>query len=158
MTKSCTPVLASDVPVQTAKSLYPDPFASRMARRRKRKLGDHFGLTNFGVNLTTIEPGGMSALRHAHKTQDEFVYVLSGHPTLVTNAGASELGPGMCVGFKAGTGDAHHLINRTQQDVTYLEMGDRSPNDSASYPDDDLQAVADADGAWSFLHKDGSAY
>ena len=118
---------------------------------------DLFGLKNFGVNLTRLAPGAVSALRHAHSRQDEFVYVLQGHPTLHTDAGAVQLAPGMCAGFRAGSGNAHHLLNRTAEDVTYLEVGDRTPGDEGSYPDDDLQAVL-AEGRWRFIHKDGTPY
>jgi uncharacterized cupin superfamily protein len=86
------------------------------------------------------------------------IYVLQGHPTLVTDAGETVLEPGMCAGFKAGSGDAHHLVNRSAADVVYLEIGDRTPGDTASYPDDDLQAVVGADGRWRFARKDGTAY
>jgi len=158
MRQPADPVVALDVPVRAKRSAYPEPFASRMALREKRPLGDLFGLTNFGVNLTTIKPGGMSALRHAHTVQDEFVYILAGNPTLATDAGEVLLSPGMCVGFKAATGDAHHLVNRTATDVTYLEVGDRSPGDGASYPDDDLEAVQVGVGRWMFTHKDGTPY
>lgn len=148
---------AMDVPPRARASTYPEPYASRMAGRQKRPLGDFFGLTNFGVNLTRLAPGGVSALRHAHLLQDEFVYILSGRPTLRTNDGELELAPGMCAGFKAGTDDAHHLVNRTGEEVWYLEVGDRSAGDRASYPDDDIQAVM-TDGNWRFSHKDGSPY
>ena len=106
-------VAGREVPVRSKPSVYPEPFASRMAGREKRTLGDLFGLTNFGVNLTTLQPGAVSSLRHAHTRQDEFVYVLEGHPTLLTDRGATPLGPGDCAGFKAGTGDAHCLRNDT---------------------------------------------
>src|SRR5688572_542829 len=149
---------AAEAPPRTKPSNYPEPFAARVARREKRPLGDLFGLTNFGVNLTRLAPGAISALRHAHSRQDEFVYILEGRPTLVTDAGETPLAPGMCAGFKAGTGDAHHLVNRTDEEVLYLEIGDRTAGDSASYPDDDLQAVQDADGKWRFLHKGGKPY
>jgi uncharacterized cupin superfamily protein len=139
------------------KTNYPAPFAARMEGREKRPLGDAFGLTNFGVNLTRLSPGGESSLRHAHSRQDEFVYILSGHPTLITDAGEVRLEPGMCAGFRAGTGNGHHLINRTAADVLYLEIGDRTPGDAGSYPDDDLSAVLTPDG-WRFAHKDGSLY
>ncbi len=92
---------------------YPEPFATRVAGRVRRPLGDLFGLTNFGVNLTRLPPGGMSALRHTHAREDEFIYILEGEPVLVTNAGETQLRPGMCAGFKAGSGDGHHLLNRT---------------------------------------------
>jgi uncharacterized cupin superfamily protein len=151
-------VAALDVPPRTKPSNYPEPFASRMAGREKRQLGDFFGLSAFGVNLTRIVPGGLSALRHAHATQDEFIYILEGHPTLITDRGETRLAPGMCVGFRAGTGDAHQLVNRGDTDVLYLEVGDRNPGDSAVYPDDDLMAVSESDGKWRFTHKDGTSY
>lgn len=139
------------------RSLYPEPFAARVAGREKRALGDAFGLTNFGVNLTRLAPGASSALRHTHAVQDEFVYILEGRPTLVTDAGRTRLVPGMCAGFKAGTGDAHCLLNETGEDVVYLEVGDRLPGDAVTYPDDDLAARM-VDGAWRFTHRDGTPY
>lgn len=149
---------AADVPPRTTPSLYPAPFAARVAGRQKQALGDAFGLKNFGVNRTTLKPGAMSALRHWHTVQDEFIYILSGRPTLITDAGETELRPGMCMGFRGGEPDGHHLVNRSSEDVVYLEIGDRLPGDSGSYPDDDLKAVMGADGRWQMLHKDGSPY
>jgi uncharacterized cupin superfamily protein len=151
-------VAARQVAPRAKPTSYPEPFAARVQGREKRALGEFFGLRNFGVNLTRLSPGAQSALRHAHTKQDEFVYVLEGHPTLVTDAGETELEPGMCAGFKAGSGDAHHLQNRTCAEVLYLEVGDRTSGDSASYPDDDLQAVVGSDGKWRFMRKDGTAY
>ena len=128
-----------------------------MAGRQKQPLGDLFGLINFGVNLTRLAPQGTSALRHAHAKQDEFVYILQGHPTLHTDEGLTRLSPGMCAGFKAGTGNGHRLVNETGEEVVYLEVGDRTPGDEVSYPDDDLRAVL-VEGKWTFTHKDGSPY
>jgi uncharacterized cupin superfamily protein len=136
---------------------YPEPFASRMAKRTKRPLGDLFGLKNFGINLTTLGPGGISALHHRHSRQDEFIYVLEGEPLLYTDQGAIPLRPGMCAGFPAG-GTAHHLVNPTASAVVFLEIGDRLSGDSAFYPEDDIQAVAGPDGKWQFTHKDGTPY
>jgi uncharacterized cupin superfamily protein len=151
-------VKALEAPARTKASNYPEPFASRMSGREKRPLGDLFGLQNFGVNLTRLAPGAVSALRHAHTKQDEFVYILEGNPILATDAGETPLGPGMCAGFKAGSGDGHRLLNRTGSDVLYLEVGDRSPGDAVFYPDDDLKAVVGPDGKWRFTRKDGTAY
>lgn len=151
-------ILAASAPARARPSIYPEPFASRMAGRTKHPLGDLFGLANFGVNLTRLAPGGLSALRHAHTAQDEFIYVLEGNPTLITDEGETPLAPGMCAGFKAGTGNAHHLVNRTTAEAVYLEIGDRSRGDSATYPDDDIQAELDGDGNWRFFHKDGQPY
>jgi uncharacterized cupin superfamily protein len=153
----CFAVDAWSVPARTKPSNYPGPFAARMAGREKRPLGDLFGLRNFGVNLTRLAPGAVSALRHRHSKQDEFIYVLEGEPTLVTDAGEERLRPGMCAGFPAG-GTAHHLLNRTTSDVLYLELGDRTPGDEADYPDDDLRAAMKSDGSWDFAHKDGTPW
>jgi uncharacterized cupin superfamily protein len=158
MAQKLPAIAAAEAPPKTKPSNYPEPFASRMARREKRPLGDLFGLTNFGVNLTRLTPGGMSALRHAHSRQDELVYILQGRPTLITDAGENVLAPGMCAGFKAGSSDAHYLVNRTESDVVFLEVGDRSADDTVAYPDDDIQAVLGADGQWRFAHKDGRPY
>lgn len=128
-----------------------------MRGRNKHPLGDIFGLKNFGVNLTRLAPGAISALRHAHSRQDEFVYILEGHPVLITDAGETPLSPGMCAGFRAGSGDAHQLVNRSAGEVVYLEIGDRSAGDSGTYPDDDLQAVL-VGGHWRFTRKDGTPY
>jgi len=152
-----TAIVAAQAPPRTKPSIYPEPFASRMQGRVKHPLGDLFGLTNFGVNLTRLLPGAGSALRHAHSRQDEFIYILQGNPVLLTDAGETPLAPGMCAGFKAGTGNAHHVLNRTNEEVIYLEVGDRSAGDSAEYPDDDLQAAV-TDGKWQFAHKDGTSY
>jgi uncharacterized cupin superfamily protein len=150
-------IVAAEAPPRTKRSNYPEPFFSRMSRREKHPLGDLFGLRNFGVNLTRLMPGGESALLHRHSRQDEFVFIIEGTPTLVTDRGEVLLRPGMCAGFPAA-GLAHHLVNRTDADVHYLEIGDRTPGDEGSYPGDDLQAVLGPDGKWIFTHKDGSPY
>lgn len=153
---SALAVMANEVAPRTKPSNYPEPFASRVSGRVKRQLGDVFGLSNFGVNLTELPPGGESALLHKHSKQDEMIYILQGYPTLRTDSGEEVLTPGMCAGFRAG-GLAHQLINRTGAPVLYLEIGDRTPGDEGSYPEDDLKAVL-VDGAWVFTHKDGTPY
>jgi uncharacterized cupin superfamily protein len=155
--KNPVAILASEVPPRTRQSNYPEPFASRMAGRSKKPLGDVFGLANFGVNLTRLAAGAVSSLRHAHSVQDEFIYILQGYPTLHTDEGHLKLSPGMCAGFRAATGNGHRLINETSDEVVYLEIGDRMPGDQGSYPDDDLQAVS-VEGVWRFTHKDGTPY
>lgn len=151
-------VVAKDVPDRPQGSIYPSPYAQRVAKRHKKVLGALFGLQKFGVNLTRLEPGGMSSLRHAHTTQDEFIFVLSGEGVLITDAGETPLSEGMCAGFAGATGDAHHVVNRGSEELTYLEIGDRSPGDAVTYPDDDLVAVLNESGQWAFSHKDGSPY
>ncbi|MDR3370963.1 cupin domain-containing protein [Rhodoferax sp.] len=151
-------ITALDAPPRTKPSNYPQPFASRMAGREKRALGDLFGLANFGVNLTRLAPGAVSALRHAHTVQDEFIYLLEGHAVLVTDEGETALSPGMCAGFKAGTGNGHQLVNRSGADVVYLEVGDRNAGDAVTYSDDDLKASLGPDGKYLFTHKDGTGY
>lgn len=154
-------IVAADAPPRARPSNYPkavqDMLGARLAGRAKRPLGDRFGLRNFGVNLTELAPGGVSSLRHSHLLQDEFVYVIHGTPTLCTDAGSVVLQPGMCAGFKAGDGQAHCFRNDCATTVVLLEVGDRTPGDVATYPDDDLQARLDA-GGWIFTHKDGRPF
>jgi uncharacterized cupin superfamily protein len=148
---------ALSAPIRNKPCTYPEPFFSRMAGREKRPLGDLFGLKNFGVNLTRLVPGGQSSVLHVHSKQDEFIFVLEGTPTLVTSRGETQLSPGMCAGFPA-QGIAHKLINKTGSDVLYLEIGDRTPGDEGSYPEDDLKAALGSDGKWIYTHKDGQPY
>jgi len=149
-------IVAAEAKPKAKPSNYPEPFFSRMSKREKRPLGDVFGLKNFGVNLTRLKPGGESALLHRHSKQDELVYILEGRPTLVTDRGEVQLAPGMCAGFPAA-GLAHQLVNRTDADVVFLEVGDRTAGDEGSYPADDIAAKLTPDG-WEFTHKNGSAY
>lgn len=152
------PIRASDVPASAGATIYPAPFAQLVAGRTKRKLGDAFGLRNFGVNLTTLEPGAVSALVHYHAVQDEFVFIIEGRPTLVLGGEEHEMAPGDCMGFKAGSGVGHQLVNRTDSVVTYLELGDRSPGEQVNYPNDDIAAKVGPTGAWVVTHKDGTPY
>lgn len=105
----------------------------------------------------SLAPNAVSSIRHAHTLQDEFIYVLSGRPSLLTDEGLTELEPGMCAGFKAGTGNGHRVVNNTSEEVVYLEIGDRTPGDEGTYPDDDLKALR-VDESWVFVHKDGTPY
>lgn len=150
-------VLAEQVPPKQKRSGYPEPFRSIMANRDKRALGEAFGLTNFGVNLTRLAPGGESALLHRHSKQDEFIYVLEGEATLVTDRGEITMRPGMCAGFPAA-GHAHHIVNRSDGDVVILEVGDRARGDEGYFPADDIKAVLAPDGNWTFCRKDGSRF
>ncbi len=156
--KSPIAAVAAEAPKREPVTTYPEPFASRVSRNVKRPLGELFGLTHFGVNLTRLPPGSMSALRHAHLKHDEFIYVLEGHPVLVTDAGDTPLAPGMCAGFRAGTGNAHHLVNRGDADAVYLEIGDRIRPEEVTYPDDGILGRHGPDGRWGYWRKDGTPY
>lgn len=136
---------------------YPAPFDAIARDRVKRRLGDHGGLVNFGVNLVTLPPGQASSQRHWHSMQDEFVFVVSGMLTLVTDAGEQALGPGMCACFPKNRPDGHCLVNKSHQPATYLEVGDRTPGDVSTYSDIDMKAVSTPTGH-AFVHKDGTPY
>lgn len=153
-----SPIAAELISALLGKTIYPEPYASLVKGRRKRKLGEYFGLTHFGVNLTHLSPGAVSALAHSHSKQEEFILILAGSPTLVLGEEEFVLQPGDCYGFKAGTGIAHQLINRSEEDVTYLEIGDRTEGDEVEYPHDDLQATQLPNGEWALTHKDGRPY
>jgi uncharacterized cupin superfamily protein len=138
---------------------YPTPFQAAVAGRFSRRLGHPFGLGQFGVNLVRLAPGAASALRHAHSAEDEFVLVLEGAPTLLTDDGAQDMGPGMIARFPAGTGDAHHLVNRTGADVVFLVIGTRAQGqDIVTYPDDDLRAEPGEGGTRRFTHADSTPW
>jgi uncharacterized cupin superfamily protein len=147
----------ASVPPRTTSTYPTEEFRTSTLGRSKRALGDALGLQTFGVNLVRLEPGAMSALRHWHTRQDEFIYVLAGDITLITEAGEQCLRAGTCAGFAAGKADGHHLINRGDRVAAYLEVGDRLPGDRAYYPDEDLQASATR-GAYAFFRKDGTPY
>lgn len=150
-------IVAAEAAPRTQPSNYPEPFASRMAGREKRPLGAPFGLSQFGVNLTTLRPGAVPALHHRHSGQDEWVYVIDGEVTLHVGDDHYLMRSGMCAGFRAG-GAAHHLRNHSAEDATIIEVGSRAPGDVVSYPADDLVAVMDATGRWGFEHKNGEPY
>lgn len=156
MTQMSEPCYALDIPPRAKLSNYPRAFAARMAGRTKRQLGEAFGLTHFGVNLVDLAPGARSALLHRHNRQQEFVFVLTGRPVLLMDEDERVLEPGMCVGFLPA-GPAHCLVNRSDAPVRYLEMGDRDPEDGATYPDDDLVAEWH-EGGWRFVHRDGTPW
>lgn len=138
-------------------SIYPPEFAVALKGRAKRALGDAVGLSQFGVNHTTLAPGARSAQRHWHAVEDEFVFVLEGELTLVDNAGEHRLGPGMFAGFKAGVANGHMLVNRSTAPASYLEIGTRSLVEDVVYPDVDMHAVK-TDGTFILTRKDGSPF
>ena len=138
-------------------TIYPPEFAGPLKGREKRALGDVFGLTQYGVNLATLAPGTWSSQRHWHEKEDEFIFVIEGDITLIDDAGEHPLKPGMCAGFKAGVANGHHLVNKTKTPATYLEIGTRSANEVAAYPDVDMKAVK-TDGKFVLTRKDGTGF
>lgn len=154
--KTRAPIEAGAVAPQSGCS-YPEPFKSRMGEMSWRPLGDEFGLSQFGISLETLGPGAESALRHWHTLDDEFVYVISGEIVLRNDDGEFPMTKGMCVGFKAGDKNAHHLVNRSTSDAQYLILGSRVPGDGCFYPDDDLAWFPSESGETA-AHKDGTPY
>lgn len=138
-------------------STYPSPFRAECEGREKLALGNVAGLTQFGVNLARIKAGAASALRHWHEQEDEFIYMLEGELVLAENDGEVVLRPGDAAGFKAGSGNAHRLINRTDRDAVYLEVGTRAATERVHYPDVDLVLERDASGR-RFIKRSGEPY
>jgi len=139
------------------KGVYPEAWRAVTEGREKAALGDVVGLTQFGVNLTRLKPGAASALRHWHDAEDEFVYVLEGEITLIDDGGTTVLQPGDAAGFKAGVANGHHLVNKSQCDAVYLEVGTRAKRERAHYPDVDLILDRDESGL-RFSRRSGEAY
>lgn len=138
-------------------TLYPPPYHTPCAGRVKQALGDAVGLNQFGVNLVRLDPGVWSSQRHWHTREDEFIYVLDGEITLVTDTGEETLRAGDIAGFKAGEADGHHLQNRSDQPAIYLEVGTRTDDDVAHYPEADLVAVSEGE-SFRYTRKDGTDY
>jgi uncharacterized cupin superfamily protein len=138
-------------------SSYPKAHRQQVERRSKRALGDALGLSHYGVNLVELEPGAWSSQRHWHSAEDEFLFVVSGELTLITDAGRQLLGAGMVAGFPAGTADGHHLVNESEQTAVYLEVGDRSDDDEVRYPDIDMVLTRRSEGR-VYRHSDGRPY
>ena len=156
-TESC--VLDPETIEWQSRQPYPAPYDNALAGRARRALGDALGLTQYGVNLGRLEPGAVSSLRHWHTGEDEFVFVLEGSPTLVTEEGEQVLGPGLAAGFPAHTENGHQLENRSGKSVLYLEVGTRATRDVVTYPDTDLELIKEEAGnKRTFRHKDGIPY
>ncbi len=149
-------LFANAVPVRTGTD-YPAPFDAPVKARKKRALGDAFGLDGFGVNLVTLLPGTWSSQRHWHSEEDEFIYILEGQLVLVTDAGETPMSPGRFAGFPKGDADGHHLINRSDAAAVYLEVGGRYAYDLVNYPDINLRVVI-ADGEQRYVRDDGTPY
>jgi len=146
----------ASLPVDTVTN-YPDPFRKALAGRGRRRLGNAVGLSQFGVNLTTLKPRAWSSQRHWHRNEDEFIYVLAGELILCEDRGETVLKEGDAAGWKAGGGNGHCLINRSQRDAVYLEVGTRLVNETVVYPDIDMRLERDKTGA-RYLHKTGEPY
>jgi len=136
---------------------YPEPFRQKVLGRWRKRLGTAVGLSQFGVNLTTLKPGAWSAMRHWHEAEDELIFVLEGELVLCEDGGETVLKPGDAAGWKANTPNGHCLINRSQRDAVYLEIGSRAAKETAHYPDIDMQAVRDEKGM-RYLRKSGEEY
>ena len=144
------------LPVDT-RTGYPPPLDRAVVGRERKRLGNAIGLDQFGVNLTTLKPGAASAQRHWHEKEDELVFILDGEVMLIEDGGATVLKPGDAAGFKANAPNGHHLINKTNRDAVYLEIGARSKQERAEYPDVDLRMIRDDKGA-RYTHKNGDPY
>ena len=144
------------VPADT-ECLYPDPFHQPIAGRARKRLGNAVGLSQFGVNLTTLKPGTWSSQRHWHRNEDELVYVLEGEIVLCETHSETVLKAGDAAGFKANSGNGHCLINRSARDAVYIEVGTRTVNETTVYSDIDMRLERDKNGM-RYLHKNGEPY
>ena len=146
----------ASIPLDTATN-YPPPFNKAVEGRARKRLGRAAGLTQFGVNLCTLKPGAASSQRHWHENEDEFVYVLEGEVVLVEDAGETVLKPGDAAAWKAGVAEGHCLINRSDRDAVFLEIGTRAQSERAHYSDIDMMVVRDHM-EFRYTHKNGEPY
>jgi uncharacterized cupin superfamily protein len=138
-----------------SRTMYPEPYRSRVMSREKRRLGDALGLTKIGVNRTTLPPGKESSMRHWHTHEDEFIFVLEGEVVLRSQGGEQVLRAGSCAGFPAGHDDGHQLLNRSDEPAVYLEVSNRDAEDGAYYSDPDVDMVATPTG---MTRRDGTPF
>ena len=136
---------------------YPQPYDRVVVGCERKRLGNAAGLHQFGVNLTVLKPGASSALRHWHEREDEFIYLLEGELVLIEDEGETVLKPGDAAGFKANSGNGHHLVNKSDRNAVYLEVGTRSKHERVEYPEADLMVVRD-DTGMRYTHKNGDPY
>lgn len=141
-------------PVKTG-SIYPEPWAGQMAGRSSLRLGEAGGLTQFGANLVTLEPGARSSLRHWHEQEDEFVMVTEGACCLIQDEGETVMRPGDCAAFPAGDTNGHHFVNRTDRPAKFLVVGSKARREVAHYSNVDL-IITIENGAAAMTHRDGS--
>ncbi len=146
----------SSVPVKTG-SIYPAPYTEKMAGRSSLRLGQAAGLTQFGVNLVSLEPGALSSLRHWHLAEDEFVMVTQGECVLMEDQGETLMRAGDCAGFPCNTPNGHHFINRSDTVTRFLVIGSKAPREVATYSDVDLMVTMESGGA-RFTYKDGTEF
>ncbi|HFQ14826.1 MAG TPA: cupin domain-containing protein [Rhodobacteraceae bacterium] len=144
------------VPVRRA-TIYPEPFAGRTKGRSKQALGSAGGLSQFGVNLSRLAPGAASALKHWHENEDEFVFIVEGVATLIEGDRETPLAAGEAAAFKAGVETGHHIVNRSERDVVFLEIGSRASAERAHYPDDDL-VFERINSTFRFSRRNGTPY
>jgi len=153
------PIIDLKTAPQKIGASYPAPYQKDCENRHVTALGDAGGLTQFGANLVTLPPGAWASQRHAHSAEDEFCYILTGHPTLIDDDGEHPLGPGSITAHKAGDGNAHHLVNNSSSDVTFLVIGTRQPeSDDVDYPDIDLKITANGTATRNFFRKNGTPF
>ncbi len=149
-------IAVESIPVRTGSS-YPAPHDAAMAGRSQQRLGDAGGLTQFGVNLVRLAPGSISALRHWHERQDEFLMVTEGALVMVDDTGETHLAPGDFCAFPAGDANGHQIVNRSQSPGAFVVVGTRTDTETAWYSDIDMK-VEVTEGLMRFLHRDGTEF
>ncbi len=146
----------AEIPLDTSTN-YPAPFNKAVAGRARKRMGRAAGLSQFGVNLCTLKPGAASSQRHWHEHEDEFVYMLQGEVVLVEDGGETVLKPGDAAAWQAGVADGHCIINRSDRDAVFLEVGTRATAERSHYSDIDMMVTRD-DKGFRYTHKNGEPY
>lgn len=156
MAERQTTRLISELPIRKA-TIYPDVYSKEVSGRSGIALGNAFGISQFGANITVLEPGAWSSHRHTHAEEDELLMALEGEMVIVDNHGRHPFQAGMVAGFKAGDGNAHHVINVSGREARFLVIGTRSQSECVIYPDVDMKAVK-ANGTYVVTRKDGTPF
>ncbi|WP_347266426.1 cupin domain-containing protein [Paracoccus sp. (in: a-proteobacteria)] len=142
-------------PLKTG-SIYPEPYAGQMAGRSSRRLGELAGLTQFGVNLVTLEPGAAASLRHWHLNEDEYALVTEGELLLIEDEGETAMRPGDCAAWKAGVPNGHRFVNRSSSPARFLVVGSKAAAEVVTYADEDLKLFTEPGKPPRFAYHDDS--
>ena len=136
---------------------YPPPHNKAVEGRSRIRLARAAGLTQYGVNICTLKPGAASSQRHWHENEDELVFVLEGEVTLCEDEGETILKPGDAAAWKAGVANGHCLVNRSNRDAVFIEVGSRAARERAHYSDIDMKVERD-DKGMHYTRKNGEPF
>ncbi len=108
---------------------------------RAVRVGKKVGATQMGMSLYELPTGQAVCPYHFEWTDEEWLIVLAGRPTLRTPEGERTLEPGDTVCFPSGPNGAHGVRNEGDELARIALLSTKSPFGIAEYPDSDKIGV-----------------